>query len=75
MNEVMRSLGRIEQKIDGHTLWMQKHVADDALMAVDIKGLQIAQAASKGSRRTWSILGNVFAGVSAAAATYLGTKH
>jgi len=47
-NDIMRSLGRIEQKVDSHLLWMTAHVAEDKLMAVDIGILKIAQARQRG---------------------------
>jgi|HubBroStandDraft_5_1064220.scaffolds.fasta_scaffold82111_3 hypothetical protein len=46
--QVFQSLGRIEQKIDGHTQWMTKHVEDDKLIASDVRKLQIAAARQKG---------------------------
>lgn len=45
---VATALGRIEQKIDGHAAQLAKHVADDAVMAADIKTLQITQAKQRG---------------------------
>lgn len=57
--QVFGALGRIEQKIDGHTDWMRKHVADDAIMAQDIKSLQLSQARQRGFMTAISAVGTV----------------
>lgn len=57
--QVFGALGRIEQKIDGHTDWMRKHVADDAVMAQDIKSLQLTQARQRGFLTAISAVGTV----------------
>ncbi len=48
IERVFSALGRIEQKIDGHTMWMINHVAEDAKMAADIKALQMSGARQRG---------------------------
>jgi hypothetical protein len=70
-NEVMRSLGRIEAKIDGHTAWMTKHVADDALMADDIQKLQITGARQKGFLTAMAASGAFISGLVGYAIEYL----
>jgi hypothetical protein len=59
MGEIMRSLGRIEQKIDGHTIWMTQHVADDKLMAADIQKLQLGASRLRGVITALSAVGTV----------------
>jgi hypothetical protein len=59
IQSVFSALGRIEQKIDGHTDWMKKHVEDDKLMAVDIKALQVSHARQKGFLTALTALGSV----------------
>jgi len=63
MNEIMRSLGRIEQKIDGHSTWMEQHVADDKVMAEDIKRLQMSGARQRGVLAALATVGTVVGSV------------
>lgn len=48
LGEIQRSLGTIEGMLKGQGEAFQAHVAADALMAADIKKLQLAQANQKG---------------------------
>jgi len=57
--QVFGALGRIEQKIDSHTQWMTKHVADDALMAKDIESLKLSHARQKGFMTALAGVGSV----------------
>lgn len=57
--QVFGALGRIEQKIDGHTEWMKKHVADDAVMAADIQKIQLSNARQKGVLAALTTVGTV----------------
>ena len=59
IERVFGSLARIEQKIDGHSEWMKSHVAEDKLMAADIKGLQISHSRQKGFLTAVSAIGTV----------------
>lgn len=62
-SEIMRSLGRIEQKIDGHTLWMTAHVADDKKMADDITLLKLAHSRQRGFITAIVTIGGVISGI------------
>jgi hypothetical protein len=46
--QVFGALGRIEQKIDGHTEWMTKHVAENRLLEEDVRKLQLGAARQRG---------------------------
>jgi Protein of unknown function (DUF1515) len=56
--KMSESLGRIEQKVDGTLMWMTKHVADDKVMADDIKALQLVHARQSGALKVWGIVGS-----------------
>ena len=75
--QVATALGRIEQKIDGHTIWMQKHVQEDECVANDVQAIKIQLASGAATRkvssRIFAVVGNVVTGVASAAATYFGT--
>ena len=75
--QVATALGRIEQKIDGHTLWMQQHVKEDEAVALEVQNIKLQLATGSATRRTsariFGVLGNVVTGVASAAATYFGT--
>lgn len=53
--DIQRSLGRIEQKVDGVSEWMEKHTAEDrALFAelnVSVRDIQLNRAERKGAFR------------------------
>jgi hypothetical protein len=74
IQDVFSALGRIEQKIDTNTAWMTKHVADDALMASDIRKLQLAAERQHGKATVWSMLLNGAVGIAGAVAGYFGAK-
>lgn len=68
--EVFKSLGRIEQKIDGHTMWMAAHVADDKRVADDVAALKIAQARQRGFIMALAGVGGLISGAVGYAAEY-----
>jgi hypothetical protein len=63
IERVFGALGRIEQKIDGHTSWMEKHVADDRLMANDIVLLKERAARQRGFITALTAMGSVIGAV------------
>lgn len=69
-NDIMRSLGRIEEKIDGHSRWMTAHVAEDKIMAADIQTLKIAHAKHKGFMAALVGIGGLISGAIGYAAEY-----
>lgn len=77
--EIQRSLGRIEQKIDGHATSLTQHVADDKVVAralfERIETLQLTQASQKGASRVWSAVGAVGGALLGAAASYFGNRR
>lgn len=46
--ELKGDIGGLKASSAGHSAWMAKHVEDDALMAADIKKLQLAHARQRG---------------------------
>ena len=48
MNEIMRSLGRIEQKIDNHTTWMSAHVDEDKVVAEKVEVIRLTLSRQRG---------------------------
>lgn len=67
---VFASLGRIEQKIDGHTVWMTAHVAEDKLVAQDVAALKIAHARQRGFMTALAGVGGLVSGAIGYAAEY-----
>lgn len=59
IERVFGSLARIEQKIDSHSQWMSKHVADDAIMAQDIQKIQLNSARQRGFMTALAAVGSV----------------
>jgi hypothetical protein len=74
IQDVFSALGRIEQKIDGHTTWMAAHVLEDRKLADDIRVLQISSATQRGKATVWSMLLNGAVGIAGAVAGYFGAK-
>jgi hypothetical protein len=60
--QVLVSLGRIEQKIDSHTLWMTAHVAEDKLLATDVAALKISHARQRGFMTALAGVGGLVSG-------------
>jgi hypothetical protein len=73
--QVATALGRIEQKIDGHTLWMQKHVEDDAKIAVDVQALKETRARQRGVIAAVAAIGSVLSATIATAVTLITKGH
>ena len=77
--DIKQDIGGLKTKADGHTAWMTKHVADDALMMADIRKLQDIGASQRGASRVWNTLGLGAAGVIGAVAgpvfSWLTGKH
>lgn len=57
--QVFASLGRIEQKVDGQTTWMTKHVADDKEMALSIQKIELKMARQRGFITAVTSIGSV----------------
>ena len=74
IERVFGSLARIEQKIDGHTVWMAAHVAEDKLMAADITALKVASGRQKGFIAAIGTIGGVLGAIIAAAADFFGSR-
>lgn len=51
--DIQRSLGRIEQKVDGVSEWMEKHTVEDRAMfgvlQADVQEIKITRAERKGA--------------------------
>lgn len=57
--DIQRTLGRIEQKVDGNLQWMTKHVADDAKVADAVIALQVSHAKQRGFMSALGVVGSV----------------
>jgi hypothetical protein len=77
--EIQRSLGRIEQKIDGHSTALTQHVADDKVVAralfERIETLQLSHASQRGAARVWSMVGAAAGALLGALGSYFGRSH
>ena len=55
---IREALGRIEQKIDGHSVTVAAHVAHDEVVQKAlferIENLQLSHASQRGSAKTWA---------------------
>ncbi len=72
--KVMESLGGINAKLDNHTNWMTAHVAEDKIMADDIKKIQLSGARQKGFAAAIGTAGGVLGAVAAIAADFFGSR-
>jgi hypothetical protein len=73
--DIKQDIGSLQTKAEGHTQWMAKHVADDALMCADIRAIQITQASQRGAAKVWNMLGAAIGTVLGAVAGYMGGRH
>lgn len=71
--QVFGALGRIEQKIDNHTDWMEAHVKEDRLMAESIQKLQLAHARQRGFMTALAAVGGVISGLIGYAVEYFAS--
>jgi hypothetical protein len=56
---VATALGRIEQKIDGYSVQLSAHIADDKLLGAEVDKLQLSQARFRGVVATLATVGTV----------------
>ncbi len=77
--DIQRTLGRIEQKIDGHVTSFTQHVADDKVVAralfERIEPLQLEQARQKGAAKVWSLVGAAGGALLGIVGSYLSNRH
>jgi hypothetical protein len=77
--DIQRTLGRIEQKIDGHVTSFAQHVADDQRIAKAlferIEPLQLEQARQKGAARVWSLVGAAGGAILGIVGSYVSNRH
>jgi hypothetical protein len=57
--EMKSDIGKLVQGQETQTAWMTRHVAEDALMAEDIKKLQIGASRIRGIVSALSVVGTV----------------
>ena len=72
--EVIRSLGQIEGKIDAYSISFANHVAEDKVTAGQVQNIQLELARQRGSATTWGIVATGAASVVGAAVHFLGKK-
>ena len=77
--QVFGSLGRIEQKIDGHVDTVASHVAQDEkfqkYIFEAVQALQISHAKQKGAARVWTLVGTGVGSIVGTAFAYLLKRH
>lgn len=77
--QVFGSLGRIEQKIDGHVDTVASHVAQDErfqkYIFEAVQGLQLSQAKQKGAVKVWGLVATAIATAAGSALTFIMKRH
>lgn len=72
--DVIRSLGQIEGKIDAYSLAFATHVAEDKVTAGHVQDIQLDLARQRGAATTWGIVATAAASVVGASVHFLGKK-
>ena len=72
--DVIRSLGQIEGKIDAYSLSFANHVAEDKVTAGHVQDIQLVLARQRGAATTWGVVATGAASVVGAAVHFLGKK-
>lgn len=77
--DIQRTLGRVEQKIDGHAVSLTQHVADDKVVAralfERIEVLQLGMAQQRGSAKVWSMLAVAAGAILGAVSSFFAGRH
>ena len=72
--EVIRSVGRIEGKIDAFNGVFASHAAEDKVLAGRVQDIQISMAQQRGSTKTWGMVATGAASGLGVAVHFLGKK-